>query len=138
MNLMAADDRADAPPGRAPLRDLVRERKAALGLSYERLAARCIDPDSGTQTVKSSWLHRLATNQPVIPPDLPILRGLAVGLDVPLGRVQDAAGSEFLGIDTIWSASGDARALVERADRLTREQRDQIMRLIDSFAPPAD
>lgn len=138
MSLMAAEDQADAPERRAQLRDLVRDRKAALGLSYEKLAARCIDPETGKQSVKHSWLHRLATDQPVIAPDLPILRGLATGLGVPLGRVQDAAGSEFLGIDVVWSASGDARAWVERADRLTPQQREQILRLIDSFAPPSD
>lgn len=136
MTCMAAQDRAPAPPGRTQFRDLVRDRRAALGLSYEKLAARCIDPASGEQTVKSSWIHRVETGLPVTPPDLPQLCGLAVGLDVPLGRVQDAAGSQFFGIDPVWNASGEARALVERADRMTPEQRDQLMRLLDSLAPP--
>lgn len=132
---MAAEQ--DAPPGgRAQLRDLVRSRKAALGLSFEKLAARCVDPDTGEQTIKSSWLHRLATDLSVQPPDLPQLRGLAAGIQVPLYRVQDAAGAEFFGIDTVWSASGEARALVQRADRMTPEQREQLMRLLDTFAPP--
>ncbi|WP_063756107.1 hypothetical protein [Streptomyces sp. NRRL B-24720] len=132
---MAAEQ--DAPPGgRAQLRDLVRDRKATLGLSFEKLAVRCVDPESGAQTIKSSWLHRLATDLSVQAPDLAQLRGLAVGLQVPLYRVQDAAGAEFFGIDTVWSASGEARALVERADRMTPEQREQLMRLLDTFAPP--
>ncbi|WP_335936668.1 hypothetical protein [Streptomyces sp. PTD5-9] len=134
---MAADQ--DAPPGpagRAQLRNLVRERKAALGLSFEKLAQRCVDPESGEQVIKSSWLHRLATDLSVQAPDLPQLRGLAVGLQVPLYRVQDAAGAEFFGIDTEWSASGDARAFLEGADRLTPEQREQIRRLMDAMAPP--
>lgn len=134
---MAAEQ--DAPPGgRAQLRDLVRERKATLGLSFEKLAARCIDPDTGEQTIKSSWLHRLATDLSVQAPDLPQLRGLAAGIQVPLYRVQDAAGAEFFGIDTVWSASGEARALVQRADRMTQEQREQLMRLLDTFAPPSE
>jgi len=130
---MAAEERAPQEDARYQLADLVRARKAELDLSYERLGARCVDPETGEQTVKSSWLHRLATYLPVQAPDLPALRGLAVGLDVPLGRVQDAAGAQFFGIDVVWSASGDARALVERADRMTAEQREQLMRLLDTF-----
>lgn len=129
---MAAQDRSPTA-GRTQLRDLLRERKSALGLSYDRLAARCIDPTSGEQTVKSSWLHRLATDLAVQIPDYAMLRGLAAGLDVPLGRVQDAAGAEFFGIDVVWAASGEARALVEGADKLTPTQREQLQRLVDSF-----
>ncbi len=131
---MAAEQESPAPT-RTQLADLVRVRKREMGLSYERLAARAVDPDTG-EVVKPSWLHRLATDQPVIPPQLPQLRALAVALEVPIGRVQDAAGAQFFGIDTVWAASGDARALVERADRMTAGQRDQLMRLLDTFAPP--
>lgn len=133
---MAAEDRAVPEEGRTQLRDLFRERKRALGLSYDRLADRCIDPVSGAKTVKSSWLHRLATDLPVQPPDVPMLRGLAAGLDVPLGMIQDAAGAEFFGMDIVWARSGEARALLDRADRMTREQRDQLLRLLDTFTPP--
>ncbi|MFE5895875.1 XRE family transcriptional regulator [Streptomyces sp. NPDC056488] len=129
---MAAEDRAPAE-GRTQLRDLVRQRKESLGLGYERLAARCVDPETGVQTVKYSWLHRLATNKPVEAPDLGQLRGLAAGLEVPLHAMQEAAGAEFFGIDTVWSASGEARALVERADRMTPEQRAQLLRLIETL-----
>lgn len=133
---MAAQDRAPSPPGRTPFRDLVRDRRAVLGLSYEKLALRCVDPETGEQAVKGSWLHRVETNLSITPPDLPQLRGLANGLNVPLGKVQDAAGGEFFGIDAVWHASGEARALVERADRMTPEQLEQLMRLLDTFAPP--
>jgi hypothetical protein len=136
MSLMAAEKDTPVPGGRAQLRDLVRERKAALGLSFDKLAQRCVDPETGEQTVKSSWLHRLATDLSVQAPDIPQLRGLAAGLQVPLYRVKDAAGAEFFGIDTEWSASGDARAFLEGADRLTAEQREQIRRLMDTMAPP--
>lgn len=135
MSLMAAENRA-TPMGRTQLRDLVRERRAALGLSYERLAAQCVDPKSGEQTIKSSWLHRLESGQPVQPPDYPQLRGLAAGMDVPLGRVQDAAGAEFFGIDVVPSRSGMARALLERTDRMTEVQMEQLLRLLDTFDLP--
>jgi hypothetical protein len=133
---MAAEDRASSPHARTHLSDLARERKEALALSYEKLAAQCVDPETGEQTVKYSWLHRLATGMPVQAPDLPQLRGLAAGLKVSLGRVQEAAGAQFFGIETVWSASGEARALAERADQMTPEQRQQLLALIDTFAPP--
>lgn len=132
---MAAEDRAQSPSARTQLTDLVRERKSTLGLSYDRLAKRCIDPKSGEQTVKSSWLHRLATGERVISPDLEQLRGMAAGLDVPLGRIQDAAGSQFFGIDVVPARSSEVRALVERADRMSPEQMEQLLRLLDTFAP---
>lgn len=131
-----AAERSATPPGRTQLRDLVRERRAELGLSYERLAARCIDPESGEQTMKSSWLHRLENGLTVRPPDVPQLRGLAAGLGIPLARVQDAAGAEFFGMDVVWSRSAEARAWVERADRMTPAQREQLMRLLDAFDIP--
>lgn len=120
------------------LTDLVRHRKTEMGLSYERLAKHCIDPKTGEQTVKYSWLHRLATGQPVIAPDLPQLHGLAVGMKVPLARVQDAAAAQFFGIQAVWSSSGDARALALQAEPLTPEQRDAVRRLIETFAPQED
>ncbi|AZM91479.1 hypothetical protein [Streptomyces sp. W1SF4] len=131
MTLMAAQDRSATE--RSQLRDLVRDRKDVLGLSYDRLAARCVDPETGVQTVKSSWLHRLATGMAVQIPDFPMLRGLAAGLDVPLGRVQDAASAEFFGMDVVWAASGEARALVKSAETLTPTQREQLQKLLESF-----
>lgn len=126
---------AEPETARTQLADLVRERKNKLGLSYARLSRRCIDPETGEQSVKDSWLHRLATGENVIPPELSTLRGLAVGLGVPLGTIQDAAGAQFFGIDTVWSAGGEARALVERADKLTPEQRAKLLALMDAFTP---
>lgn len=130
---MAAEDRA-TPVERSQLRDLVRERRATLGLSYEKLAYRCVDGDE--RPVKSSWLHRLESGEKVLPPDISQLRAMANGLQVRLEVVQDAAGAQFFGIDVVRSESGPARALVERADRMTESQVQQLLLLIDSFAPP--
>lgn len=123
---------------RNDLSRLVRERRAELRLSLRAVAERTTDPTTGDPRVKYGWLNRLEKEEDVIPPSLPQLRALADALEIPFGRAQDAAGSQFLGIDSVWSTSGEARALVERADRLTSEQRDQLMRLIDSLTPPCD
>lgn len=120
---------------RADLSDLVRSRRAELRLGLRGLAERCIDPEN--PEAGSLWtrttLNTLEIGK-IKPPRLPELRALARGLDLPLGRLQDAAGAQFFGIDTIWSTSGEARALIESADRMTPQQRAQLMRLLDAFA----
>jgi transcriptional regulator with XRE-family HTH domain len=120
---------------RTDLSELVRSRRAELRLGLRGLAERCTDPEN--PAAGSLWtrttLNTLETGK-IKPPRLPELRALARGLDLPLGKIQDAAGAQFFGIDTLWSASGEARALVERADRMTPEQRAQLMRLLDAFA----
>lgn len=115
--------------------DLIRERRAELGLSLEQFEARSIDPESGA-TVKRGWVHRLEKGDPVIPPRTPQLKALAAATSLPLERLQDAAGKQFFGIERVWAESGEASALLRRAGRLTEEQREQLMRLIDVFAPP--
>ncbi|MET9707882.1 hypothetical protein [Streptomyces griseus] len=95
-----------------------------------------MDPDTGDPLLKYSWIDRLEKLQPVIPPQYPQLKALAAALDLSLGAVQDAAGAQFFGIDTVWSESHEARALVRRADRMTPDQLEQLRRLIDAIAPP--
>ncbi|MDT0387882.1 hypothetical protein [Streptomyces dubilierae] len=129
---MAAQERP-ASGERTQLRDIVADRKEALGLSYERLAARCVHPSSGEQVVKSSWLHRLATGKPVEAPGYEMLVGMAVGLEVPVAVLQDAASAQFFGVRRIFSESAEAQAFLEDADRLTPEQREAIRALMRSM-----
>lgn len=132
MTVMAARDPKTAGE-RTQLRDIVVQRKDELGLGYERLAARCVDPESGTQTVKSSWLHRLATGKPVEAPDYETLRGMAAGLDVSVAVLQDAASAQFFGASKVFSESADAQAFLEDAERLTESQREAIRALMRSM-----
>lgn len=132
---MATEDRPRAEAPRPALRELVKRRRAELGLSYDKLAQRCVDPETGEQTVKSSWLHRLETGMNVIPPEYPAIVGLAVGLQVPLHVVQAAAGEQFFGISTVQAESTRAQALMARADRLTPEQVDALAAFLDVVAP---
>lgn len=115
--------------------DLIRARRAELGLSLDKFQERSVDPRSGVR-VKSGWVHRLEKGEPVIPPRLPQLRALAAAAQLPLEQLQDAAGRQFFGIERVWAESGEASALVRRAGRLTPDQRDQLLRLLDAFAPP--
>jgi hypothetical protein len=133
MTVMAARD-PKATGGRTQFRNLVAQRKEELGLGYEKLAARCIDPESGEQTVKSSWLHRLATGKPVEAPDYELLRGLAAGLDVSVAALQDAASAEFFGAERVaFADSAEGQAFLQDADRLTSAQREAVRALIRSF-----
>ncbi|MFF2964301.1 XRE family transcriptional regulator [Streptomyces sp. NPDC057963] len=132
MNLMAEHD----APARTDLSDLVRARRQELRLSLRAVQDRTVDPASGEPLLKYSWIDRLEKGQPVIPPQYPQLRALATALQLPLAKIQDAAGAQFFGIDTVWAESHEARALVRRADRMTPEQLRQLMRLIDTLSPP--
>lgn len=115
--------------------DLIRGRRAELGLSLAQFQERSVDPRTGTQ-VKSGWVYRLESGESVIPPRLPQLRALAAAASLPLSQLQDAASAQFFGIERVWAESGEASALVRRAGRLTQDQREQLLRLIDAFAPP--
>lgn len=124
---------ATAPTERHDLGDLVLERKTVLRLSYERLAARCIDPDTGEASVRGSWLHRLATREKVVPPDAAALRGMAVGLELPLRLVQDAAGAQFFGIEPLYSDDETMRAIVPHLQEMSPEDRRKIQALIEAY-----
>ncbi|MFI9200220.1 XRE family transcriptional regulator [Streptomyces sp. NPDC053048] len=132
MTTMVEQDET-TPAERTHLSDLVRHRRAELRLSLRALEARTIAPEGGEPVVKFGWINRLEKHLPVNPPQLPELQALARALELPLGRLQDAAGAQFLGIDTVWSASGEARALVEQVEKFTPKQREQLAKLLAAF-----
>jgi hypothetical protein len=133
MSLMAAEKGVPSPTERYPFGELVLERKTALRLSYETLAERCIDPETGEQTVKGSWLHRAATFQNVIPPDPPALRGMAAGFEIPLRAIQEAAAAQFFGMDAVYSPDGEVRAMVHHLEEMSPEDRRRINALIEAY-----
>ncbi|MGW4388243.1 helix-turn-helix domain-containing protein [Streptomyces sp. NPDC004685] len=137
---MAAKDAMPPTPAapRTQFADLVRGRRAALGLSLKAFAERAIDPVTGEQAVTYSWVHRLETGEPVTPPQLPELRGLARAAQVELETMQDVAGQQFHGVDPVWSVSGEAKAYVRRLEAMTPEQREQLLRFLDAIVPRSD
>ncbi|MFJ2110571.1 hypothetical protein ACIOEX_01360 [Streptomyces sp. NPDC087850] len=107
------------------LSDLVRERRAELGLSLRKLANLCVDPDApGEPLWKFGLIDRLERRLPVNPPRLPELRALAAGLDMHLELVQGAAGWQFMGIETAWCGDEAVRAVV--GDYLALSPDDQL------------
>ncbi|MFB7672886.1 XRE family transcriptional regulator [Kitasatospora purpeofusca] len=119
-----------------PLSDLMRSRRAELGLGVRAIAEQCVDPDTGEQLAKPSWLERLEKALPIIPPQLPQLRAIAAGYRLPLRRVQDEAAVQFFGLEqrpAEWSSDSRIRAMVDRMEQLTDEQRDELAALAELY-----
>ncbi|MGG7572567.1 XRE family transcriptional regulator [Streptomyces sirii] len=117
---------------RTDLTDLVRKRRAQLNLTLRELASRCVDPqdpDAG-----STWTHATLGNlesKTIKAPDLPKLRALAKGLDLPLRLVQEAAGVQYMGIETAWSDDGETRTLIHHYWELSPEDRAKVQAMIE-------
>jgi hypothetical protein len=120
---------------RTDLADLVATRIADLGLSYRRLADLCVDPEADTEEDAKPWargtLENLLRGRRITAPTLPMLRALAVGLELNLGQIQEAAGAQFLGIDTVWSEDKQARALVIGFREMGPEDQAKVLALIE-------
>ncbi|MFF1417442.1 XRE family transcriptional regulator [Streptomyces sp. NPDC058280] len=121
---------------RTDLSDLVRDRRAELGLSLRRLADRCIDPEDPQADAlwKFGVIDRLEKALPVIPPQLPELRALAAGLRLPLGLIKEAAGAQFFGIDTVWSEDRETRAMVHDYQAMSPEDQERVRALMRTWS----
>lgn len=128
---------ADETHKRTDLSDLVVERMDELGVSFRGLEAECIDPEApgNAPLWKRGTLENLAKGRPVKAPDIPQLRALAAGLQVHISVVQEAAGSQFLGIDTIWSQDKQARTFVRGFREMSPEDQALVLALIEEKAP---
>ncbi|MFE9920433.1 helix-turn-helix domain-containing protein [Streptomyces sp. NPDC005774] len=126
---------AHDPEQRTQFADLVRARRAELNEGLNAFAERAVDPVSGVR-VKRGWIYRLETGQPVTPPAFEELRALAEACGLPVEALQDAAGSQFHGVDPLSGGSSEATAYVRKLDRLPADQRERLLRLIDTLVPP--
>lgn len=121
------------------LSDLVRRRRSELGYSLRKLAERCIDDETGVQEIKHAWIERLEKREPVIPPQTPQLRALGIGLRLPLRDIQDAAGEQFLGIQTRQIGSdGRVRLLLNRASQMSEEDLGRLLAISETFPLDAE
>ncbi|MFJ6748300.1 XRE family transcriptional regulator [Streptomyces sp. NPDC091266] len=127
MGIMVEEARTD-------LSDLVRKRRAQLRLSLRALAARCVDPED--PDAGPIWTHATIGNlesKTIKAPGVPELRALSVGLDLPLSLLQEAAGAQFFGIDTVWSADRETRTMVHDYWELDPDDRAKIRAIIESW-----
>lgn len=124
---------------RTDLGDLVRNRRAELGLSLRSCAALCIDPETSTQPFQYGWIDKLEKHRSdIATPELSWLRALAAGLSLPLRVVQEAAAAQFWRMtpssEPVWSASGEGRILVARMEQLSASDRQILADLAESLS----
>ncbi|MEU8728731.1 helix-turn-helix transcriptional regulator [Streptomyces tendae] len=130
-------DHARNPEHRTQFADLVRRRRSELNESLDTFARKAIDPISGMRVTRG-WIYRLETGETVTPPAIRELRALAEACELPLEQLQDAAGQQFHGVDPLKGGSAEATAYVRKLDALPAEQRDRLLRLIDTLVPPEE
>lgn len=65
------------------------------GDSYQRLADRALDPETG-ETVSKPYLQRVVKNPPANPPTVAMMRAIAAALGKPFRRVQEATAEQWL------------------------------------------
>ncbi|MFD8936658.1 helix-turn-helix domain-containing protein [Streptomyces sp. NPDC059578] len=120
---------------RTDFRDLVRRRRADLGISLRELEARAVDPETG-EGVKFGWISKVENGKPTDAPTEATLRGLAEGLQLPTHMLQEAAAAQYLGLrpKEIWSADHTTRLLVARLDEMSQEERQQLADIADAWA----
>ncbi len=119
---------------RTDFSDLVRERRAELGISLRELEARSVDPEAG-ERAKFGWISKVEKGSSVDTPSPSLLRALAAGLQLPLRILQEAAAAQFLEMDSsLWSDDRTTRVLVARAEELTEEDRRQLLDIAETFA----
>jgi hypothetical protein len=64
------------------------------------------------------------------------VRALAAGLDLPTREVQDAAGEQFFGVQTVESQRAERiRLLAHRADTLSAEDLERLIAIAETFPP---
>jgi transcriptional regulator with XRE-family HTH domain len=119
---------------RTDFTDLVRDRRAELGISLRELEARAVDPETGEQA-KFGWISKVEKGRSVDAPPPALLRGLALGLSLPLRVLQEAAAAQFLDMTAyVWSEDRTTRVLAAHIEEMTDEERQQLADIAETFA----
>lgn len=119
---------------RTDFSQVVRDRRAELGISLRELEARAIDPDTGEQA-RFGWISKVEKGRSVDAPSPEVLRALAAGLGLPLRVLQEAAAAQFLDMIThVWSQDHTTRVLAARIEEMTDEERQQLADIAETFA----
>jgi hypothetical protein len=124
---------ADQETSRTDLSYILNKRLTELGIGTRTLAASCIDPEnpSAGPLWTRGTLDNLRAGVRIKAPEFAELRALAAGLRLgDVGLLQEAAGSQYFGIDTVWSEDGKVRALVIGFAEMDPEEQDKVLALI--------
>lgn len=128
MHAMAEQQRTD-------FSDLVRDRRAELGISLRQLEERSIDPERTGVQAKFGWLSKVENRKPIDTPSLAQIRALSAGLELPLQVLQEAVAAQFLGmVGQVWSEDRSTRILAARIEEMDPVERQQLADIAESFA----
>ncbi len=116
------------PPERDDLGRLVRDRRAALGISLATAAEAAGDPQLRT------WINRLELGQVKEIPDRSRLESLARGLRLPAAPVLRAAAAQWWGLNTATSEDSSVVAVVDHLEEMTPAERAQFAAMVEAFA----
>lgn len=111
--------------------DLVRERRAELGLSLRELEQAAVDPETG-EPARFGWINKVEKHRPTDAPSEEQLRALAVGLRLPLRSLQQAAAAQYFGM--VWSEDRSTRVLVARYSEMSPEEKAQLEAIAETFS----
>lgn len=130
---------AMAEQGRTDFNDLLRDRRAELGISLRELEARSVHPESGTQA-KFGWLSKVENGKPIDTPKKELVQAVAIGLGLPEVVVKGAVARQFLDYDpaadssVVWSGDLTTRIIVARVEEMSEEDRRQLAEIAETFA----
>lgn len=113
--------------------DLVRERRAELGITLRELETRAIDPETGEQA-KRAWISKVEKGTAEAPAE-PMIGALAQGLNLPRRVVAEAASMQFFGMGAfMWSKDRTTRVLAARIEEMTDEERQEMADIAEIYA----
>ncbi|WP_369274453.1 hypothetical protein AB5J55_35040 [Streptomyces sp. R11] len=81
------------------------------GDSYQRLADRAVDPESG-ETVSKPYLQRIVKNPPANPPTVPMMRAIAAALGKRFSLIQEATAKQWLQYEATELSGYDAEVRI--------------------------
>ncbi|MFI6274269.1 helix-turn-helix transcriptional regulator [Streptomyces sp. NPDC050988] len=130
----AADEVAPEGYGR-DLSDMLRARRLESGMSLRDVAAAAVDPGTGNRVVEADWLDRLERAElgQGETPQYPQLDALTEALHLDPAEVQEAAGRQFMGVDTLWSEDGEVQGIA--LGPVSDEARKKLLRLMNTYRP---
>lgn len=117
------------------LSDMLRARRLESGMSLQDVAAAAVDPGSGNRVVEADWLDRLERAElgQDETPQYPQLDALTEALHLDPAEVQEAAGRQFMGVDTLWSEDGEVQGIA--LGPVSDEARQKLLRLMNTYRP---
>ncbi|GAA2137904.1 hypothetical protein GCM10009760_18800 [Kitasatospora kazusensis] len=121
--------------GSDALTQMVRSALDRQDMTYQALAALCVDPET-SEHVGQTWLHKLVKGNVTRAPEARVLRALAVGLGLPLPQVQRAAAAQWLEYTSaeLSELPEDMRAIIGHLEGMQPEDLSRARAVIEALS----